>query len=163
MTSLQVSQLAGEVIAAAEMKSFRLACAESCTGGLVSAALTDIPGASDVFTHGFVTYANEAKEDLLGVPHALLLQYGAVSAPVARAMAEGAKARAHADIAISVTGIAGPGGGTPEKPVGLVYMGIATSGMTRFYRYVFPHGSRGYIRELTVRAALRHLLATVKA
>src|SRR5829696_2935848 len=102
-----------------------LALAESCTGGLLAKRLTDMPGSSAYFTEGLVTYSNEAKERLLGVPHALLLEHGAVSEPVARAMAEGARRISGADYGLSVTGIAGPDGGTEEKPVGLVFVGIS--------------------------------------
>ena len=103
----------------------RLATAESCTGGLVAAVITSIAGCSSVFERGFVTYSNAAKTELLGVPAALIAEHGAVSEPVARAMAEGALLRSHADIAVSVTGIAGPDGGSGEKPVGLVHFACA--------------------------------------
>jgi nicotinamide-nucleotide amidase len=108
-------------------RGWTLAVAESCTGGLVSARLTEVSGASACFTGGFVTYANAAKTAWVGVPEALLLLHGAVSAPVAAAMALGARERAGADLAVAVTGIAGPTGGTPEKPVGLVYFGLAAA------------------------------------
>ncbi|WP_370336407.1 CinA family protein [Parvularcula marina] len=163
MTDHQTYQLAENVITRAATAGKRIATAESCTGGLIAAALTDIPGASDVFTHGFVTYANEAKEAMLGVPYTALLTHGAVSAPVALAMAKGARAAANADIAISVTGIAGPGGGTPEKPVGLVYIGIANGDRSSFHRHLFAAGSREYIRSQTVKAALRYLAAGLSA
>ena len=113
---------ARKVLDIARAKGLRLVTAESCTGGLIAALLTEIPGSSDVVERGFVTYSNEAKEDLLGVPTDLIHQYGAVSEPVARAMAEGALKHSLAQVAVAVTGIAGPGGGTPEKPVGLVYV-----------------------------------------
>jgi nicotinamide-nucleotide amidase len=106
----------------ARAQGLRIVTAESCTGGLTAALLTEIPGSSDVVERGFVTYSNEAKEDLLGVPGDLIRQYGAVSEPVARAMAEGALKHSLAHIAVAVTGIAGPGGGTAEKPVGLVFV-----------------------------------------
>jgi nicotinamide-nucleotide amidase len=106
----------------ARAQGLRVVTAESCTGGLIAGLLTEIPGASDVMERGFVTYSNEAKEDLLGVPGDLIAQYGAVSEPVARAMAEGALKHSLAHLAVAVTGIAGPGGGTAEKPVGLVYV-----------------------------------------
>ena len=102
--------------------------AESCTGGLVAGLLTEIPGSSDVFERGFVTYSNEAKRDCLGVPGDLIADFGAVSEPVARAMAEGALTHSRADLSVSVTGIAGPGGGTPMKPVGLVHFGAQRRG-----------------------------------
>lgn len=130
------------------------ATAESCTGGLIAAALTAIAGSSDVVERGFVTYSNAAKSEMLGVPPSLIGQHGAVSACVAQAMAEGALARSHAGIAVSVTGVAGPGGGSPEKPVGTVWFGLATHGApTRTERHVFP-GDRTAIREATVLHAL---------
>jgi len=113
--------------ALAELRSLQLkiATAESCTGGLIAAALTEIPGSSDVFERGFVTYSNEAKQALLGVPGDLIATYGAVSAETARAMAAGALAHAPVDLVVAVTGIAGPGGGSPGKPVGLVHFTAA--------------------------------------
>ena len=103
-------------------QGLRVVTAESCTGGLIAGLLTEIPGSSDVMERGFVTYSNEAKEDLLGVPGDLIAQYGAVSETVAHAMAQGALQHSLAHLAVAVTGIAGPGGGTVEKPVGLVYV-----------------------------------------
>jgi nicotinamide-nucleotide amidase len=125
----------------------RIATAESCTGGMVAARLTDIAGSSDVVERGFVTYSNEAKTEMLGVPTTLLQQYGAVSAQVARSMAEGAIAHARADVAVAITGIAGPGGATPGKPVGLVYLAIARRGTeTKVERQQFA-GDRQAVRE----------------
>jgi nicotinamide-nucleotide amidase len=112
----------------ARAKGLRLATAESCTGGLIAAALTEIPGASDVFDRGFVTYSNAAKCEMLGVSEELIAAHGAVSAEVARAMALGAIDRSAADVAVAVTGIAGPGGGSAEKPVGLVHFACARRG-----------------------------------
>jgi nicotinamide-nucleotide amidase len=106
----------------ARAQGLRVVTAESCTGGLIAGLLTEIPGSSDVMERGFITYSNEAKEDLLGVPGDLIAQYGAVSEPVARAMAQGALKHSLAHLAVAVTGIAGPGGGTAEKPVGLVHV-----------------------------------------
>jgi nicotinamide-nucleotide amidase len=117
--------LEGAVARLLQERGATLALAESCTGGLLAKRLTDMPGSSAYFTEGLVTYSNEAKERLLGVPHALLLEHGAVSEPVARAMAEGARRISGADYGLSVTGIAGPDGGTEEKPVGLVFVGIS--------------------------------------
>jgi nicotinamide-nucleotide amidase len=113
---------AKQVLEQARAAGLRLVTAESCTGGLIAALLTEVPGSSDVVERGFITYSNEAKEDMLGVPGDLIRQYGAVSEPVARAMAEGALKHSLAHVAVAVTGIAGPGGGSAEKPVGLVYV-----------------------------------------
>ena len=127
-----------------------MATAESCTGGLIAAALTAIPGSSDVVDRGFVTYSNEAKNEMIGVPMPLIQAHGAVSEEVARAMATGALARSRAAIAVSVTGVAGPGGGSLEKPVGLVCFGLArTGGSVTSDRQVFP-GDRVAIRAATV-------------
>ncbi len=109
-------------------RGLKISTAESCTGGLVAALLTEIAGSSAVVERGFVTYSNEAKTELIGVPADLIATHGAVSEPVARAMAEGALARSHADVAVGITGIAGPGGGTAMKPVGLVHFGLARKG-----------------------------------
>ena len=138
-----------------------LATAESCTGGLVAAELTEIPGSSDVFVGSVVSYANEVKESALDVPEALLAAHGAVSEEVARAMAEGARGRLGADLAISVTGVAGPGGGTAEKPVGLVYVAVAGADGTQVRELRLP-GSRREIRERATAVSLhevRRLLA----
>jgi nicotinamide-nucleotide amidase len=132
----------------------RIVTAESCTGGMVAARLTDVAGASDVVERGFVTYSNEAKTEMLGVPTALLQQYGAVSAQVARSMAEGALGHASADVAIAITGIAGPGGATPGKPVGLVYLALARRGAeTKVERQQFA-GDRQTVREAAAVRAL---------
>jgi len=131
-----------------------LATAESCTGGLIAASLTEIAGSSDVVERGFVTYSNEAKSELLGVPAALIADKGAVSAEVAEAMAEGALARSRADAAVSVTGVAGPGGGTAEKPVGLVYLGACRcGGRPRHLRRVYA-GDRAAVRRAALEEAL---------
>ncbi|MGI9127785.1 MAG: CinA family protein [Roseomonas sp.] len=135
-------------------KGMTLATAESCTGGLIAAALTAIAGSSSVVMAGFVTYANDAKHKMVGVRQESLMQHGAVSAEVAREMAEGARERAGVSLAISCTGIAGPGGATPGKPVGLVFIGCACEGApTQVERHVFP-GDRAAIRAATVVAAL---------
>ena len=132
----------------------KLATAESCTGGLIAAALTAIAGSSDVVDRGFVTYSNEAKTALVGVPAEVIAAHGAVSEPVVRRMAEGALAGSLADIAVAVTGVAGPGGGTAEKPVGLVWIGCARTGRaTVAERHVFG-GDRSSVRALTVARAL---------
>lgn len=150
--------LASAVLDHARAAGWKIATAESCTGGLIAAGLTGISGSSDVFDRGFVTYSNESKTDLLGVPAGLIADPGAVSEPVARAMAEGALARSGADIAVAVTGIAGPGGGNADKPVGLVFIGAARKGdATTVERHVFP-GDRAAIRQATVERALEMLL-----
>ena len=149
----------------AALRSARLtvATAESCTGGLIAGALTAIAGSSDVVDRGFVTYSNEAKTEMLGVPAGLIEQHGAVSEPVARAMAEGALARSRAGLTVSVTGVAGPGGGSAEKPVGLVWFGCARRGApTVSERRVFP-GDRRAVREATVGYALELLGRVGKA
>jgi len=139
-------------------RGLKLVSAESCTGGMIAAALTTLPGASDVFERGFITYSNEAKTELLGVPAELIEAHGAVSAQVAQAMAAGALNHSRADLAVSVTGIAGPGGGSPEKPVGLVYIGIADKqGAATSFRHQFT-GDRTEVRRQTVEAAFAHLL-----
>lgn len=141
------------LLAACRRAGVTLATAESCTGGLIAAVLTSVAGSSDVVERGFVTYSNAAKTEMLGVSAALIAAHGAVSEPVARAMAEGALARSHADIAVSVTGIAGPGGATPAKPVGLVHLACARRGRTTLHaREVFA-GDRAGIRHAAVAAA----------
>ncbi len=134
-----------------------LAVAESCTGGMIGARITSVSGSSACFKGGVISYANELKEGLLGVSPDLLAAHGAVSEQVARAMAEGACRAANADFGVSVTGIAGPGGGTPEKPVGLVYIGLAGRGQTVVRRSVFD-GDRSTVRERAVNEALTLLL-----
>jgi nicotinamide-nucleotide amidase len=142
------------VLAACRAAGLRVATAESCTGGLIAAALTAIAGSSDVMDRGFVTYSNAAKTELLNVPADLIAAVGAVSEQVARAMAEGALANSAADLAVSVTGIAGPDGGTPEKPVGLVWFGCARRGGTAMTLRVVFSGDRAAVREAAVRRAL---------
>ena len=155
--------LAESVLAACRIRGWHLATAESCTGGLVAAALTAIAGASDVVERGFVTYSNEAKIELLGVPAETIAAHGTVSAQTAAAMARGAVARTPADLAVSIIGIAGPGGGTPQKPVGLVYLGAARrGGACRVERRVFP-GDRTAIRDAAVVLALEMLLSEAQS
>lgn len=150
---------AERVLGHARDRAWRIATVESCTGGLVAAALTDIAGSSDVFERGFVTYSNEAKTELVGVPAALIALHGAVSEQVARAMAEGGLAHSRADRAISVTGIAGPGGGSADKPVGLVHFALAHRGRpTEHVRMVFADEGRAAIRQNAVRQALAMLV-----
>jgi nicotinamide-nucleotide amidase len=139
----------------------RIVTAESCTGGMVAARLTDIAGSSDVVERGFVTYSNEAKTEMLDVPTAQLQKFGAVSAQVARSMAEGALAHARADVSVSITGIAGPGGATPGKPVGLVYLATARrGGDTKVERQQFA-GDRQAVREAAAARALELLAAVL--
>ncbi len=137
-------------------RDWKLALAESCTGGMASSRLVSIPGSSDVFERGFVTYSNRAKTELLAVDEALLNRYGAVSAEVAQAMAEGAHLRADVDIAVSITGIAGPSGGTQDKPVGLTYIGLADRDGTDVRRFRFS-GDRDTNRRRSAQAALNLL------
>ena len=140
-------------------EGLKVATAESCTGGLVAAAITEIAGASQVFDWGVVSYANEAKMQLLGVPESLLEAHGAVSEEVAEAMADGALARSGADIAVAVTGIAGPGGGSAEKPVGLVWFAAARKGEpTVTARHEFPNAGRAAIRFAATQQAIKLLL-----
>jgi nicotinamide-nucleotide amidase len=137
-------------------RGLKLATAESCTGGLVAALLTEIAGSSDVVERGFVTYSNAAKHELLGVPEAMLVEHGAVSEPVARAMAEGALARSRADICVSVTGVAGPGGGSAAKPVGLVHFAGSRRGGAVVHRECrFGDIGRGAVRLASVREAIQ--------
>ena len=154
---------ASDLLDAYRRAGLKLATAESCTGGMVAARLTDIAGSSDVVERGFVTYSNEAKNELLGVPMDLIARVGAVSEEVARAMAEGAVARSRADVAVAVTGIAGPGGATPTKPVGLVHLACARRGSATLHeRHVFP-GDRAAVRAASVDAALALLLRRLNA
>ena len=135
-------------------RGWMLATAESCTGGMIAAACTDLAGSSQWFERGFVTYSNAAKTELLGVPTALIAQHGAVSEPVARAMATGAVARSHAQVAVAVTGVAGPTGGSADKPVGTVWFGWSTDGVvtTEMRRFA---GDRAAVRQATLAHALR--------
>ncbi len=149
---------AEHLLALCRDRGLRVATAESCTGGLIAACLTEIAGSSDVVDRGFVTYANEAKRELLGVPDELLVRVGAVSEEVARAMASGALARSAADLAVSVTGIAGPGGATETKPVGLVHHACAGRDGTVAHRRVVYPGDRGAVRRATVETALDMLI-----
>jgi len=153
----EIRAAADRVLLSCRHRKLKVVTAESCTGGLVVAALTAIAGSSDVVERGFVTYANEAKREMLGVPWDALLGHGAVSDPVARAMARGALARSAADIAVAITGVAGPGGGSPEKPVGLVHLVAERKGYDPIAeRHVFP-GDRDGIRRIAVLTALMML------
>lgn len=139
-----------------------LALAESCTGGFIAHRITNVPGASAIFSAGIVTYSNEAKQHFLGVRAETLARHGAVSDPVAREMAEGARRASHTDFAIAVTGIAGPGGGSAEKPVGTVFIGLATPGETRVWRRFNP-GERLAFKQATSDQALGELLALLES
>ncbi len=141
----------------------KIATAESCTGGLIAAACTTIAGSSDWFERGFVTYSNEAKTEMLGVAPALIDAHGAVSEPVALAMAEGAIARSHAQLAVAVTGVAGPAGGSPGKPVGTVWLAWARAGKASHTELLKLTGDRRAIREQTVQQALQRLLDAARA
>ncbi len=144
------------IIQHAQAQGLTISTAESCTGGLIAHRLTNVPGASAVFAGGIVAYSNEVKEALLSVSAHTLAAVGAVSADVAEAMAEGVRARLGADCGVGVTGIAGPGGGTPEKPVGLVYIAVADADGAVVERYVFE-GDRDAIKAQSADAALRML------
>lgn len=150
--------LAEAVVARAQARGMTLATAESCTGGLVAALITSVAGSSAVLEQGAVTYSNAAKTRMLDVPAALIEAHGAVSQPVAEAMATGARARAGVGLAVSITGIAGPGGGSAEKPVGLVHFGLATADGVRHLERRFGEGDRQAIRLAATEQALRLLL-----
>ena len=153
---IDVESLEEVVVNSLREKGLHLATAESCTGGLVAKRLTDVPGASEVFEMGAVTYANTVKSMLLQVPEDLFPAYGAVSEPVARAMAEGVRKKAGADLGLGITGLAGPGGGTPEKPVGLVYMALS-DGVHTWVRRMDPPGrvkNRSWVRDRAAHYAL---------
>ena len=157
--SSRLLQLAEEVLSRGRANNIRIATAESCTGGLIGGLLTEIPGSSDVFERGFITYSNHAKSGMIGVPDELLAEWGAVSEPVARRMAEGAIARSRAQAAVAVTGVAGPGGGTAEKPVGLVHIAAARGGAETLHeKHLFGDIGRGAVRMASVEAALLLLL-----
>ncbi|QPC87757.1 nicotinamide-nucleotide amidohydrolase family protein [Mesorhizobium sp. NBSH29] len=161
MNDLQ--QLANQFLQACAERNILVATAESCTGGMIMALLTDIPGSSAMVDRGFVTYSNNAKMEMLDVAQETLDTYGAVSREAALEMAAGALARSNAGIALSVTGIAGPDGGTVEKPVGLVWFGIAVEGHPpRTESRAFPNLGRDYIRRETVRIALELGLAALQ-
>jgi nicotinamide-nucleotide amidase len=153
-----LEEIVGELL---KWRGYTLATAESCTGGLLAGRLTEVPGSSDYFLQGVVSYSNEAKKDLLGVPKKLIEQHGAVSEEVANAMAAGIRKRANATFGIGITGIAGPGGGSEEKPVGLVYIALADDAQSTARKFVFP-GDRQFIRTLSVNAALDLIRRRIK-
>src|SRR5471030_94638 len=153
----ELRDAAEHLLHACRQRKLKVVTAESCTGGLIAATLTAIAGSSDVVDRAFVTYSNEAKRDMIGVPWKAIMTHGAVSEPVARAMAEGALIHSAADLAVSVTGVAGPGGGTAEKPVGLVHLGASRKGgATITERHIFS-GDRDGIRRVSVLTALSML------
>ena len=158
MFSLEIQTLARLVIDDARERSLRIVTAESCTGGLVAGAICSIPGASDVFERGFVAYTNRAKQELLGVSGDLIADLGAVSEPIARMMAEGAVENSHAHVAIAITGVAGPGGGTPMKPVGTVHFATARANQSVQHRMeMFETEDRWGIQMAAVQTALEML------
>lgn len=161
MFSEAIRQKAEKVIEALVARGEMLVTAESCTAGLVAAALTTVPGSSDAIHGGFVTYANGAKMRMLGVPKHLLESYGAVSLQCARAMADGARNKARVDVAIAITGIAGPGGATDKKPVGLVHFAVSTASGTATLEKRFGDIGRDKVREQSVLAALDLVLTTL--
>ena len=157
-TTTLVERLATQL----QQRQWMLATAESCTGGLIAGACTDLSGSSNWFERGFVSYSNTAKNELLGVDMALIKLHGAVSEEVAQAMAAGALARSRAQVAVAVTGVAGPTGGTPDKPVGLVWFGFALPGQVLTEKMNFP-GDRAAVRTATVQHALAGLLQHLAA
>lgn len=163
MSSAAIRKLATGVLAAARSQGVMIATAESCTGGLVAAALTEIAGSSDVVERGFVTYSNEAKAQMLGVPPALIAEHGAVSAEVAGAMALGALKASRASLTVSITGVAGPGGGSAAKPVGLVHFAVAaTDGRVNRVEKRFGDLGRAKVRAKAVETALALLSAMLE-
>jgi nicotinamide-nucleotide amidase len=159
----EITAAAVELVRLCIERKLTIATAESCTGGLVAGAITEVPGSSAVLDRGFVTYSNDAKQQMLGVPAEVLRDYGAVSRQTAEAMAQGALARAKTDLAVSITGIAGPGGGTPEKPVGLVHFAAATrDGTTMHAGKKFGDIGRSDVRHKSVLQALAMLKELAK-
>ncbi|MEM9289762.1 MAG: CinA family protein [Pseudomonadota bacterium] len=154
-----IYEQAQQVVMTYTEAGYMVATAESCTGGLIAAALTDVAGSSAVLDRSFVTYSNAAKASMLGVSPDLIERVGAVSEEVALAMAQGALANSRAQVAISVTGIAGPGGGTADKPVGTIWFGMAkTDGPSRAFKHLYEDQDRRSVRYLTVETALNTLL-----
>lgn len=158
-----MDDLAAQLVDLLKKQGKTVTTVESCTGGLLSGAITDIAGSSSVFETGFITYSNAAKTALVGVAEDLLTEYGAVSEPVAAAMAQGARVRAHADLALSVTGIAGPGGGSAVKPVGMVCFGLSVHGSAPQTQTVqFGNIGRSAVRDASVRHALAWAIAALR-
>ena len=159
-----ITELSRYLLELGRKKNLLVTTAESCTGGQIAGALVTIDGASLVFERGFVTYSNEAKSECLGIAFDLIESFGAVSEEIAWAMAEGAIANSRADVSVSVTGVAGPGGGTPDKPVGLVHMAAARKGHKILHqRHIFAGLDRAGVQEATVRAALQLMITQMEA
>lgn len=157
-----MQDLVERAVALLREKKMRLACAESCTGGLLASSIIALPGASAVFDRGFVSYSNDSKIEMLGVPKSVIQEHGAVSPETAEAMAAGALEHSHAAIALSLTGIAGPEGGSTEKPVGLVFIGCAmTAHPPESFKHTFT-GSREDIRRQATMKALEHLISVLE-
>lgn len=154
---MDTTSICTALASALQARGWMMATAESCTGGMIAARCTDLPGSSNWFERGFVTYSNAAKSEMLGVPAGALAQHGAVSEPVACAMALGAVQHAHAQVSVAVTGIAGPAGGSADKPVGTVWFAWCVEGQLSSQRLVLP-GERAAVREATTRHALQGLL-----
>jgi nicotinamide-nucleotide amidase len=163
MSSKELLGKAKRLLESCRRAGVKLATAESCTGGLIAGTLTEIAGSSDVVERGFVTYSNEAKAELVGVSEETLRAHGAVSEPVAREMAEGALRHSRADIAVSVTGIAGPGGATPGKPVGLVHLACARRSRDTIHRRIVFKGNRAAVRRQSVDLAFTLILRQLRA
>lgn len=159
--SVETFNTAAELVKKAGMKGVKIATSESCTGGLIGGAITAIPGSSDIFIGGIIAYNNKIKTKLLGVPPSSLGKHGAVSEIVAKRMAAGAVERLGVDLAVSVTGIAGPKGGSKLKPVGTVWIGVATKEASHAIHHYFPEMSRNDVRDETCLAALKVLIAAL--
>ncbi|MDE3059554.1 MAG: CinA family protein [Pseudomonadota bacterium] len=160
MFSEALRKQAAELLDSCRRKGWKIASAESCTGGLIAALLTEIPGSSDVFERGFVTYSNTSKTEMLGVDAGLITKHGAVSEEIAAAMAQGAQTQAKVNLAVAVTGIAGPGGGAAQKPVGLVYVALAARGDGVTVERCLFSGGRSEIRIASVAKAVEMLLSS---
>lgn len=162
MVDADILTLVAEVGTALKISGERIVTAESCTGGELAQSLTSVPGSSSWFERGYVTYSDRSKTEMLGVPAGLIVDHGAVSEQAVRAMAEGALARSGASLSVAITGIAGPGGGSTDKPVGTVWIGWSRAGRaTRAKRFLFT-GDRNVIRGHSVRAALRGLVESMR-
>ena len=163
MFPAQLAARAEQLLDACRARNIKVATAESCTGGLIAGCLTAVAGASDVVERGFVTYSNEAKTEMLGVPGELIERVGAVSEEVSRAMAEGALENSAAQLSLAVTGIAGPGGGSDEKPVGTVYLAWQFPGIETVSERFHFHGNRDEVRRQSVATALSELARLIQA